>query len=178
MKIRQITRVSLYAAFIAVSVYLIPPIQIPSVQVPFTLQTMLIMLAGYLFVPKEAFLTVFIYVFIGAIGLPVFSGARGGLSVLLGPTGGFLFLFPLVSFFISFFKSKTKRKIYDLSIGGLVGILGLYLLAAIWLSVSLSLGYISALLSLLPFIPFDILKLLLAYLIYLKFPKDILSDQS
>lgn len=174
MKIKQITRVSLYAAFIAVSVYLIPPLQIPSIQVPFTLQTMLIMLAGYLFVPKEAFLTVFIYVFIGAIGLPVYSGGRGGFSVLFGPTGGFLLLFPFVSFFISFFKSKTKRKLFDLGIGFAFGIVSLFLLGAIWLSVSLSIGYISALLSLLPFVPFDILKLLLAYLIYLKFPKDLI----
>ncbi len=176
MKIKQVTRISLYAAFIAVSVYLIPPIQIPSIQVPFTLQTLLIMLAGFLFVPSEAFLTVFIYVFIGAIGLPVFSGARGGLSVLLGPTGGFLMLFPLVSLFISLLKSKTHKKLYDIGIGLFISVIALYLLANIWLSVILSISYWSALLSLLPFVPFDILKLLLAYFIYLKFPKDIINS--
>ncbi|MBN2300353.1 MAG: biotin transporter BioY [Acholeplasmataceae bacterium] len=176
MKIKQVTRVSIYAAFIAVSVYLVPPIHIPSIQVAFTLQTLLIVLAGFLFVPKEAFLTVFIYIAIGALGLPVFSGARGGLSVLLGPTGGFLFLFPLVSFSISVLKSKTKNKLYDLGMGLLISIVLLYFLAAIWLSISLSIAYFSALISLLPFVPFDIVKLFLAYFIYLKFPTEILKS--
>jgi len=177
MSIKRISRISLFAAFIAVSVYAIPPIMVPVIQVPFTLQTLFIILAGYLFMPLDAFLTVFIYVLLGAFGLPVFSGARGGLSVLLGPTGGFLMLFPLVSLAISFLKSKDKKKVYDISIGIFISIFGLYILANIWLSISLSIGYFTSLLSLLPFVLFDIIKLFMAYTIYLKIPKDLFTDQ-
>ncbi|MFH0767090.1 MAG: biotin transporter BioY [Bacillota bacterium] len=176
MKIKQISRISLFAAFIAVSVYLIPPVQVPLIQVPFTMQTLFIFLAGFLFIPIEAFLAVLIYVLIGAIGLPVYSGARGGLSVLFGPTGGFIMLFPLVSLLISIFKSKTRKKIFDLVIGFIIGILGLYMLANIWISVSLSMSYWKALLSLLPFLPFDIFKLLIAYFVYLKIPKELIVN--
>jgi len=177
MSIKKISRISLFAAFIAVSVYAIPPIMVPVIQVPFTLQTLFIILAGYLFTPLDAFLTVFIYVLLGAFGLPVYSGARGGLSVLLGPTGGFLMLFPFVSLGISVFKSKTKNMAYNLSIGFLIGIFGLYIFANIWLSLSVSISYMSSLLSLLPLLIFDFIKLFMAYTIYLKIPKDLFNDE-
>ncbi len=177
-KIKQISKISLFAAFISVSVYLFPPILVPLIQVPFTLQTLFIILAGFLFTPFEAFITVLLYVFIGAVGLPVYSGARGGLSVLLGPTGGFIMLFPLVSLFISLLKSKTKKMTYDLFIGVMVAIVSLYLLANIWLSITLSINYWVSLLSLLPFIPLDIAKLLLAYFVYLKMPSEFVSKRN
>lgn len=176
-KIKQISKISLFAAFISVSVYLFPPITVPLIQVPFTLQTLFIILAGFLFTPLEAFIAVLLYVFIGAVGLPVYSGARGGLSVLFGPSGGFIMLFPLVSLFISIFKSKTKNIVHDLAIGGLISIICLYLLANIWLSITLSLNYWVALLSLLPFIPLDIVKLLLAYFVYIKMPSEFVSQK-
>ncbi len=176
-KIKQISKISLFAAFISVSVYLIPPFMIPFVQIPFTMQTMFIILAGFIFTPFEAFLTVLLYVFIGAVGLPVYSGARGGMSVLLGPTGGFIMLFPLVSLLIATLKSKTKNIIYDLIVGIFIAIISLYLLANIWLSVTLSLNYWVALLSLLPFIPLDVVKLLLAYFVYIKLPNELISTK-
>lgn len=176
-KIKQISKISLFAAFISVSVYLFPPIVIPLVQVPFTLQTLFIILAGFLFIPIEAFISVLLYVFIGAVGFPVFSGGRGGLSVLVGPSGGFIMLFPLVSLFISILKSKTKNITHDLFIGIVIAIVSLYLLANIWLSITLSLNYWVALLSLLPFIPLDIVKLLLAYFVYIKMPSEFISSR-
>ncbi|MBU1094643.1 MAG: biotin transporter BioY [Firmicutes bacterium] len=175
IKIKELSKISLFAAFISVSVYLIPPITIPLVSVPFTLQTLFIILAGFIFTPLEAFLSVLLYVFIGAVGLPVYSGARGGLSVLVGPTGGFIILFPLVSLMISILKSKTKNTTHDLVMGAFISIVCLYFLANIWLSITLSLNYWVALLSLFPFIPLDIIKLLLAYLVYKKLPIDFAS---
>jgi len=78
---------------------------------------------------------------------------------------------------ISFLKSKDKKKVYDISIGIFISIFGLYILANIWLSISLSIGYFTSLLSLLPFVLFDIIKLFMAYTIYLKIPKDLFTDQ-
>jgi biotin transport system substrate-specific component len=175
MKIAQISRISLFAAILSISVYLFPPLVIPLINIPFTLQTLFVILIGFLLKPTDAFLSVFIYIMMGAIGLPVYSFGRSGFSVLLGPSGGFLMLFPFVSLSISFLKSKSKNKIYDLFLAFMIGIVALYLLAAIWLSISTTLGYGKALLGLLPFIPGDIVKLLLAYAVYLKIPKDLLE---
>jgi biotin transport system substrate-specific component len=178
MKIAQISRISLFAAILSISVYLFPPLIVPLINVPFTLQTLFVILIGFLLKPTEAFLSVFIYIMMGAIGLPVYSFGRSGFSVLLGPSGGFLMLFPFVSLFISLLKSKTKNKVYDLILGFSIGIVSLYLLAAIWLSLSTTLSYGKALLGLLPFIPGDIIKLLLAYAVYLKVPKDFIESRS
>ena len=160
---------------IAISVYLIPPIQVPIIDISFTLQSMMIVLIGFLLTPLEAFLSVLIYVLIGTAGLPVFSGARGGLSVLLGPSGGFIMMFPLISLAISLFKSKDRNKIWDILISILFGIIILYAVANLYMSFILSMNYWIALSSLLPFVPFDFIKIILAYLIYLRFPKDLLK---
>ncbi|PKK93505.1 MAG: hypothetical protein CVV61_04265, partial [Tenericutes bacterium HGW-Tenericutes-6] len=94
MTTKRMIMISLFAAMLAISVFIFPPIPIPVIDVNFTLQTLFVIMIGYLLSPIDAFLSVFIYVLMGAIGLPVFSGMRGGLSILFGPTGGFIFLFP------------------------------------------------------------------------------------
>jgi biotin transport system substrate-specific component len=172
---KQMIRISLFAAMISVSVYLFPPFIVPYVNITFTLQTLLVVLMGFLLKPSEAFLSCFIYLLLGALGLPVFSGARGGFQMIAGPTGGFLILFPLLAYSISLLKSKTKKMWYDLVIAFVFSIPLLYLLANIWLSYSLSINYWKALLSLIPFIPFDILKIGFAYLIYQKIPEEVLK---
>jgi biotin transport system substrate-specific component len=173
MNIKRMTRISLFASMLAISVYLIPPIQVPFVEVSFTLQTMLVVLIGFLLTPLEAFLAILVYIMVGALGIPVFSGARGGLSVLFGPSGGFLMMFPFVSLGISYFKSDPKKIGCNLIIAFVFGIVLLYLFANVYLSLVLNLNYWIALLSLLPFIPFDMVKIVLAYLVYRKIPKDL-----
>lgn len=58
--------------------------------VPLSLQTFAVALCGYLLGWKFGILSVIGYVLLGAVGIPVFSGLRGGIGVLFGPTGGFL----------------------------------------------------------------------------------------
>lgn len=83
---RSICMIGLSIALIAVSSW----VTIPIGPIPFTLQMFAIPLAIYLLRPSEAIIAVFLYILIGALGLPVFSGMRGGIGVILGPTGGFL----------------------------------------------------------------------------------------
>lgn len=66
---------------------------IPLGPVPFTLETMVLVIILCTLSPGEAIACVACFLLMGAFGLPVFSGMRGGLSVLTGPTGGFLFGF-------------------------------------------------------------------------------------
>lgn len=66
--------------------------------IPLTLQTYAIALCGFVLSGKLGTVSVCIYLLMGALGLPVFAGFRGGMHVFAGPTGGFLFGFlPLVT---------------------------------------------------------------------------------
>ena len=70
--------------------------------VPITLQTLGIYLIGLVLKPKIAFISSLIYILMGAIGLPVYSGFSAGLSTILGPTGGYIFSFPITALIISY----------------------------------------------------------------------------
>ena len=173
MNLKKMVRIPLFAALIAISVFLFPPFPVPYVNINFTLQTLLIILIGFLLKPSEAFFSVFIYLLLGTLGLPVFSGATGGLQIILGPSGGFLVLFPFLSLSISLLKSKNKHMLYDLIITFILAIPVLYLMANLWISYTLSINYWRALLGLIPFIPFDLIKLVFAYLVYQKMPMEL-----
>jgi len=172
MTVKRMLFISLSAAILAISVYLLPPFRLPILNVSVTLQTLFIILFGFMFKPIDAFLSVFIYVLLGAFGLPIFSGIQGGFQVILGPTGGFIMLFPFVSLGISIFKSKDKNRIKDLSVGFIFSIVMLYIFGAMWLAFVIQISYVQALLGMALFIPFDILKLIIAYSVYKKLPSD------
>ena len=88
--------------------------------VPITLQTLAIYLIACLMTPNHAFYTVLCYLIMGAIGLPVFSHFNSGMGALIGPTGGFLFSFPimaLVMYLLHVYnESNTSKYINDLCI--------------------------------------------------------------
>lgn len=83
---RSIAFTALSIAIMAVSAWVTVPIG----PVPFTLQMFAVTFAILVLMPKQAIAAVAGYLVLGAIGVPVFSGMRGGIGVLMGPTGGFL----------------------------------------------------------------------------------------
>ncbi|MCM8784490.1 MAG: biotin transporter BioY [Candidatus Omnitrophica bacterium] len=66
---------------------------LPFTPVPITLQTLFVLLSGAMLGPLEGFFSQLVYLVLGSLGFPVFSGARGGMLHLLGPTGGYLWGF-------------------------------------------------------------------------------------
>ncbi|PKQ16308.1 MAG: BioY family transporter [Actinobacteria bacterium HGW-Actinobacteria-7] len=80
---------SLVASLVAASAW----VQIPVQPVPITLQVFFVVLAALLLAPEWAFGSMAVYLGLGAIGVPVFSGGHGGIGVLAGPTGGYLYGF-------------------------------------------------------------------------------------
>ncbi|MEG2725948.1 MAG: biotin transporter BioY [Eggerthellaceae bacterium] len=88
-------------------------ITVPFGPVPFTLQTFVMVFALLALTPKECLASIGGYLLIGAVGLPVFSAMRGGIGVLAGPTGGFLWGFLLGAaaalVFIHFTKSIAEQ---------------------------------------------------------------------
>ena len=91
MSSRSIARSGLCCALLVASAW----VSIPFGPVPFTLQTLVVALLPQVLPPRDAVLTVVSYVLLGCVGLPVFSSFQGGIGVLAGPTGGFIWGFIL-----------------------------------------------------------------------------------
>ena len=91
MKVKKMALCALFAALMALCAW----ISIPVGDVAYTLQSMAVALALLLLGGKLGTVSVVLYLLLGAVGLPVFSGFRGGLGALFGPTGGYLVGFAL-----------------------------------------------------------------------------------
>lgn len=89
MSTLRIARCGLCIALLAVA----SSISIPLGPVPFTLQTLVLALLPIALGGRDAVVTVALYLVLGVLGLPVFSGFSGGVASLVGPTGGFLWGF-------------------------------------------------------------------------------------
>ncbi|KRM86479.1 biotin transporter BioY [Lacticaseibacillus thailandensis] len=130
MRIRTLTYVALGAALMAVTA----PLTVPLGPVPLTLQTLMVPLVVGLLDRRSGMGAVLVYILMGAVGLPVFAGFTGGLSHLVGPTGGYLvglILFPL---FLggSVQQSRSVMVIGARNLGA--GLLQLFV-GAVWLHV-------------------------------------------
>jgi biotin transport system substrate-specific component len=143
-------------------------ISIPFIPVPFTLQTLFVLLAGAV-MRRNAVVPVSLYILLGALGLPVFHNGIAGLGTILGPTGGYLIGFIFAALFVglAYEHESPAIRISGLAIATMV----IYLFGVAWLMYSLELGFISSLIAgVLPFIFGDMIKAGAAYLIARKLP--------
>ncbi|KIL16261.1 hypothetical protein B4107_2440 [Bacillus safensis] len=88
---------------------LIPPILLTFTPVPITLQTAGLLLAGGLLKPKQALISLCLFLLVVAAGAPLLSGGRGGIGVFFGPSGGFLLAYPVAAFMISLWVNRLKK---------------------------------------------------------------------
>lgn len=87
-------------------------ISIPIKPVPFTLQTMIVLLAGAFLGAKNGAYSQVLYIFLGAIGLPVFAQTADGtigFARLIGPTGGYLLAFPVAAYLVGLLTEKNQK---------------------------------------------------------------------
>lgn len=109
-------------------------ISIPTV-VPFTLQTMGVFLAVGLLGGKRGSLAVLVYILLGAVGLPVFSGFKGGIGALLGTTGGYIVGF-LASALVMWAMEKAFGKAkWVLPVSMVLGLIACYAIGTAWFMV-------------------------------------------
>lgn len=146
---------------------------LPFTPVPLTLQTLGVLLVGAALGSRLGLWALLAYLAQGALGLPVFAGGTGGLAKLLGPTGGFLLAFPLAAWLVGALVERfgLDRGFLGTLSAMLLGNALLYLAGLPWLAVWLlgagqaqGLGALLAM-GLLPFLPGDLLKALLAALL-------------
>lgn len=117
---RSIAFIALSIAVMAVSAWVTVPIG----PVPFTLQMFAVTFAILVLSPKQALCAIAGYLVLGAIGVPVFSGMRGGFGVLLGPTGGFLWGYLAgVALAVGFLALVRSRGIDNFAVGVVAGLI-------------------------------------------------------
>ena len=135
-------------------------VQIPITPVPVTLQTLVLLVMSMFLGWRGAAGATSLYLFQGAIGLPVFAHG-GGFIILFGPTGGYLFGFLIASIVVGFLAERGWDKSVVLTfISMTIGTLIIYILGVIWLSYLKDLNT-AIVFGLLPFITPDILKICL-----------------
>lgn len=166
MNFRQMNLASLFAALTAVGAF----ISIPIGLVPISLQNLFTFLAGMVLGSRLGALSQLIYVLLGAVGLPIFSGFRGGLGVLFGPTGGFLIGFIISAYVIGKFTEKLREpKILPYLTIGLLGILIIDMMGVAQLMVVAGIGIKEAIMiGVIPFIMGDLFKVILAAFLAMK----------
>lgn len=162
--IRMLTRSALCAALIAVCSW----ISIPAA-VPFTMQTFAVFLTCELMGGK-GLIPIVLYLLLGAVGMPVFSGFRGGIGALLGPTGGYLMGFAGIALVMRLWEKALRGRLLPLGMG--LGLTVCYAFGTAWFMAVCGrngspVGMAQALgLCVLPYIVPDLIKILLAHLIF------------
>lgn len=158
---RDMTKMALCVAFCCVTAYISFPLPFTPGMV--TALTLALGVTAFVLPPKQTFIALFIYVLLGCIGLPVFVGGTAGFGKLFGPTGGYIIAWLVVYPIISAVKGATPNfKRYAL-VDIVVGIPLTYVggLISMMLVMDVSLGA-ALVMAVLPYIPGDIIKCLMA----------------
>lgn len=159
-----------YIALFAVLITVCAWISIP-LAVPFTLQTFAIFAALLTLGGRRGSCAVGVYLLLGAVGLPVFAGFRGGLGTLLGTTGGYIAGFLLCALLFWAVSARLGEKLWAQVLGCLAGLAACYAFGTAWFLIlytqpSGPMGVLSALgLCVFPFVIPDLAKLGLAILL-------------
>ncbi|MBO5415924.1 MAG: biotin transporter BioY [Clostridia bacterium] len=162
---QDLTLIAISVAFITVCSY----ISVPFLSgVSFTLQLFAVFLVAALLSPRQSIMSILVYTTLGLIGVPVFAGFRGGISVLFGATGGYLIGFIIATLIISLSVKFFGNRKSVTALSMLLSLLVCYTAGVLWfLAVSRasdsSAGLSAALWAcVIPFILPDLAKLLLA----------------
>lgn len=166
-KLKNMTYIALGAVILAVCAF----ITVPSV-IPFTMQSLGVFSLLLVFGGKRGTLSVAVYIALGAIGIPVFSGFGAGIGVLFGPTGGYLIGFILMGLLFWFCEARFGKSVRVKTASLLFGIAVYYFFGTVfymlWSSANnISVSLLSALsVCVAPYFIPDILKLIAARFLY------------
>ena len=153
MSTAQMTVTALMTAITCILAPMALPI--PISPVPISLTNLVIFFMAYILGMKLSVASYVLYLLLGTVGLPVFSGFSGGVGKLLGPTGGYLIGFIFLAAIAGFFVEKFPAKIYMHVVGMIIGIA--------WLAGQLGMSFVAALgVGVIPYLPGDTAKIIIA----------------
>ena len=153
MSTAQMTVTALMTAITCILAPMALPI--PISPVPISLTNLVIFFMAYILGMKLSVASYVLYLLLGTVGLPVFSGFTGGVGKLLGPTGGYLIGFIFLAAIAGFFVEKFPAKIYMHVVGMIIGMA--------WLAGQLGMSFVAALgVGVIPYLPGDTAKIIIA----------------
>ena len=162
-KTTKLITVALTAAAMAIIAQIAIPL--PS-GIPITLQTLAVAFTGYLLGAKYGALSVGVYIALGAMGAPVFTGFTGGFHKFVSPTGGFIWGFIFLALSCgayTCFKWTKREKLFSIALG-IAGILICHICGIIqFAAVTQSNPIAAALVCSLPYLPKDMVCAVAAY---------------
>ncbi len=163
MNVKKMVFVALMAALCCV----LGPLSIPIGAVPISLTVVSVYLCVYVLKTGMGTLAYVIYLLLGLVGLPVFSGFVGGPAKLVGPTGGYLIGFILMALISGAFIDRAQKlggakRICLQVVGMVIGLAVCYLFGTAWFVFSMDVTWGQALATcVIPFLPFDAIKIVL-----------------
>ena len=162
--ISSMTKMAIFIALLCICSYIV--IHLPFSLSPLTLHTLILNLCILILKPRYSILTVFIYLLLGGIGLPIFSNGNGGIAYLLGPQGGFYLGFLLSTIVTSLLIKKPYSNI-KLGLILLCGLIIQHLCGIIFFTIYTQTDAFNSFLTMsLPFIIGDIIKIFISIMIY------------
>lgn len=167
---RQLVLAALFAALTAVC----SQIQIPLPMIPINLALFAVHLCGALLGAKWGALSMAVYALLGAVGVPVFAGFGSGPAVLFGKTGGYIIGYILCAAIVGLLSRRLGFTFPKLCLSMAVGVIVCYVFGTAWfmaisgLNLATSLSY-----CVLPFLPGDAVKILLAAFLALRLRKPL-----
>lgn len=167
MKTKKLTTYQMaVTALMAAVLCVLSPLSIPIGVVPIALANLVICFCAWLLGPKFGTLSVAIYLLIGLIGVPVFAGYTAGLSILAGPTGGYLVGYLPMAFIGGLFIEKSHGNPVISGLGLILGDAVCYVLGTAWFvfQMKTTLSYALSV-CVYPFIAFDLAKIVISCII-------------
>lgn len=159
LKLRSMIITALFAAIIGI----LAQVTIPLPLVPITGQTLAIGLAATILGARYGTLSVLLYLVIGSAGVPVFSEFSGGISKLVGPTGGFLVGFIPATYIMGWYMEKRGFTYKNAIVANIIGMFITLVFGTAWLKISADLSWTAALAAgFTPFLIVGVIKAVLA----------------
>ena len=145
---------------------ILAPLSIPIGPVPISLTNFAIYLSLYLLDWKKGTISYILYLLLGLVGLPVFSGFTGGIGKLAGPTGGYIIGFIPMAIIAGIVIDKYTEKWLLCLLAMIVGTIVCYALGTAWLAYEAEMTFQAALMAgVIPFIIGDIAKMIVAIIV-------------
>jgi biotin transport system substrate-specific component len=168
---KKIVFTALFAALIAVCGFISIPI--PGTPIPIVLQNMLTVLTGLMLGPVWGTASTLLFLVAGALGLPIFAGGTGGIAKLMGPTGGFLYGYALATLVSGIIAQRPvygkKTPLIRLILATVAGFVIMYIPGVIHFMKVMEKTFVQTMtLCVIPYIPGDIVKMILAFLLAAK----------
>ena len=174
-KVYQMAVIGVMTAVICI----LGPLSLPIGLVPISFTNLAIYIAIYALEMKKGTISTILYLFIGFVGVPVFSGFTSGPPKLLGPTGGYLIGFVFMALIAGFFIDKFFNKWYLCIVGMILGTAVCYIFGTAWLAYQANLSAKAALaVGVFPFILGDLFKIILSAYIGPKIRKYLVQANS